>query len=183
MIIKNAIIDKEVYLTATRELIEEQRDETFQTLFAEEYRKAKELGKQEGEVIGYKRAEAELGTLLVLVQRLSQKLLEQKTRLFEQLKPDMDALVLLIAEKIIREQLKDPDLLNRRVEALLDQAISAFTGEPLKVFVAPQDLGVIQIEGVTFLADSTLCPGDCRIEARSGMINGQISRLLEDMVC
>ena len=183
MIIKNAVIDKEVYLSAKRELIEEQKDETFETLFAQEYRTAKELGRQEGEVVGYRRAEAELGTLLTLVQRLSQKLLEQKKRLFQQMKPEMDDLVLLIAEKIIREQLKEPNVLNKRIEGLLDLAIHAFGTEQLKVFVAPKDLNLIHVEGILFLADPTLCPGDCRIEARSGIINGEITRLLEDLSC
>lgn len=181
MILKNVSIVKELYLTAKRELIEEKRSETFETLFAEEYRKAKELGALQGEKRGYQRAQEELGSLLLLVQRLSEKLLEQKKQLLEQMKPQMGELVLLIAEKVIRTQLQNREQLTHHIEQLIELAQQAFPDEKLKVFTAPCDQSQLQVEGITFLPDPTLNPGDCRIEARSGMVQAAVKRLLEEL--
>ncbi|MCH9610938.1 MAG: hypothetical protein S4CHLAM81_02480 [Chlamydiales bacterium] len=183
MIVKQPQIEKEFFLTQKRELIESQREEGFETLFAQEYQKAKESGKKEGERIGYERAQNEMGSLMLLVKRLSENLMEQKKRFVKQMQPEISELVLIIAEKVIRQSLKDPEVMSAAVLQLLDLAINAFSGETLKIFVSPQDCELLQIDGVTFLADQALAPGDCRIEARSGIINGQVKRLLEDMAC
>jgi len=186
MILRDAIVDQELYLTANRELVAEKREKILETLFAEEYRKAKERGELSGEKQGYEKASQETASLVALLQRLSERLLEQKKRLFEQMKPELIELSLLIAERVIRQELKNKESMQAMVDSLLDQAMNAFSDEKLKVFLAPADweaLGSRQLQSVSFLADPTLSQGDCRIEAKSGLLNATLSHILEDLKC
>lgn len=183
MILKEATVDKRLYLTPNRELVEEKSSD-FESLFEEEYRKAKESGLKSGEKEGYARAAAELASMVKLVQRLSERLLEQKKQLLEQMKPEVIEFALAVCERVIRQELKEPAVFTKLIQTLLDQAINAFPEEKIKVFLAPQDLeilGKVDCDKSSFHADPLMCAGDCRIEAKSGILNADISNLLDDL--
>ncbi|MCP5468985.1 MAG: hypothetical protein H7A36_00570 [Chlamydiales bacterium] len=193
MILKSVHVAKELYLTPSRELVEEEREDAFESLFAEEYQKAKSRGKSEGEQLGYEKAAHELASLVSLLQRLSERLLEQKKRVLEQLKPEVVHFALRVCERVIRKELQEPDTFVHLINELLGEAIHAFAGEKIKIFLAPQDLETLQkhlgkvyynkseVPNLSFHVDELMCSGDCRIEAASGVLNADLEHVLDDL--
>ena len=177
MIVKDAKCEKVVFLTPARTLIAEEGHE-----LSEIYK-----GSDEGERRGYAKAVEELRRFTTLLHTIADKLLEQKKAMLTQLKPEVIDFSLEIAEKVIRKELSDPKTHEKLISSLLNQAIKTFSGEPLTVYLAPDDLILFQercpLEGgaINYSSDPLLQCGDCRIEAKSGVLTAHISRELEDL--
>lgn len=193
MIIRQAALSQSLYLSATRELIPEEEQDPFESLFADEYQKAKHLGKLEGEKLGYEKAALELASLVSLLQRLSERLLEQKSRLLQQMKPEVVEFSLAVCERILRKELQDPQTLIHTINQLLQQALDAFPQEKIKIFLSPEDLDTLlknlnkvfydktEMPNLSFHADKLMGNGDCRIETKSSILNADIQHVLDDL--
>ncbi len=156
-------------------------------------REAYQKGKEEGEKIGYDRAMLEQEFLMVLLQKVTHKFIEQKSRFLEALKPEIIEFSLSVCEKVIRQELLQPDKLAKMIDSLLAAATPFLQGELVKIILSPDDLvslekyiGKIQydqkeIKGVRFAPDPQVKRGDCRIETKQALLNCTISRELEDL--
>lgn len=171
---------------------EEQHESMFE-LLQEESAKAFERGRAEGERKGYEKAKEESLALVQMLETIIGKILEQKKRLFEHLKPDIVELSMAIAERIIRIELAQGDKLVRLIESFLTLSGPSFQGELVKVILSPEDLVMIEghltrlsydkkeIKSVRFLADPLIHRGDCRIETKTALLNFTIARELDDL--
>jgi len=172
-------------LTPTRELVAYEDEEAeIEALMREEGRR---LGKEEGEKWGFASAHEELKSLMQLLHAIADKLLEQKTDLLMQLKPEIVDFTLKVAEQIIRKELVDPEVHTHLIHALLHLASKHFAHETLTIYLAPDDLSGLEKhlvgfpKQITFLSDHLMQRGDCRIEATSGLLNAEITRQLEEL--
>lgn len=165
--------------------------EGFFELLNEERSKAYERGRQEGEKIGYAKAKEEMEAFAALLQTITEKILEQKKTLFQELKPQFIDFALSLSERVLRIELSQPEKLAKLVESFLNHA--QFQGEALKIFLAPEDLVMMEtqlsrlnydkkeIKGVRFYSESLQKRGDVRIETKTSILNFSLSRELEDL--
>lgn len=168
-----------------------QENSGFHELLNLERSKSFAEGKEEGEKIGYARAKEEMEDLIQLLQSISDKMLEHKKELFHHLKPEVIDLVIAIAERVIRIELSQPEKLTKLIESFLTQ--SAFQGEVVKIFLAPEDMCIMEktlnkiqydmteIKGIRIAVDPLQRQGDVRIETKSTLQNFTLSRELEDL--
>jgi flagellar biosynthesis/type III secretory pathway protein FliH len=165
--------------------------EGFFELLNEERAKAYERGKEEGEKVGYAKAKEEMEAFLTLLQTITGKILEQKKTLFDELKPQFIEFAISLSERVIRIELSQPEKLAKLIESFLNHA--NFQGETLKIFLAPEDLVMMEsqlsklnydkkeIKGVRFCPESLQKRGDVRIETKTSILNFSLSRELEDL--
>lgn len=154
---------------------------------------AYQKGKEEGERQGYEKAQKELEAFVNLLQTMAAKILEQKKSLLEHLKPEIIEFSLAICERVIRQELAQPEKLARMIDSLLATATASLQGDLVKIILSPDDLILLEnhltkiqydkheIKGIRFNPDPTIRRGDCRIEAKTGLLNCTISRELEDL--
>lgn len=173
-------------VTGAREI-----SEGFHELLNLERAKAFAMGKEEGEKSGYRKAKEEIQTLFHLLQAISDKMLEQKKELFSHMRIEVIELVIAIAERVIRLELSQPEKMAKLIESFLDH--TAFQGEIVKIFLAPEDMSMMEaalhkleydrseIKGVRFESDVLQRQGDVRIETKASMMNFQLMRELEDV--
>ena len=192
-IIRGEPITEIATLTATKELRFSERCADNSFFLEDERAKAYHKGQDAGEKIGYAKALYETKGLLDLLQTLTRKLLEQKKRLLDQLKPEIIEFSIAVCEKVIRKELSQPETLVRLINSLLSVRDPNFQHEHLKIILAPEDLLLLEkyltqisydkreIEGVSFWEDSLIRRGDCRIEGQTGLLNYSIARELSDL--
>lgn len=150
-------------------------------------------GKAVGEKEGYERALKEFAAFFSLIGSLTDKLLEHKKRLLQQLKPEIIDFAITVCERVIRQELTQPEKLAKMIDSLLSAGVSGLEGDMVTIRLASEDLITIEshltkinydkreIKGVRFVPDTSLRRGDFRIETRRGLINCSISRELEDL--
>lgn len=165
----------------------------FQEALIQERLEAYQKGKEHGEKLGYEKATNEMSALMTLLQKMVQRILEQKERLLQQLKPEIIEFAIAICEKFLREKLSQPEKLVRLIDSLLAQSIPFFQGELVKIVLSPEDLVMLEqhlkdfhydrreIKGLRFLSDPELRRGDFRIENKSGLLNFLLQRELEEL--
>lgn len=180
-------------LTQSRELQFLTRGEPTKDLFEEEWTQAFQKGEEKGERSGFEKAKKEMAPFLNLLQAIAGRLLEQKGRLLDQLKPEIIEFAIAICERIIRKELSQPESLVRLIQSLLGNASSALQQDILHIHLAPDDLIMLeeqlnhihydrqQIKGIRFAADPLMRRGDCRIESKTSLLNHDISRELLDL--
>lgn len=184
-IIREARCENTLFITSNGELISSKENQD--SVLEAELECAIYKGRDEGEKRGYAKAVEDLKQLMTLLHTIADRLMEQKKQLLTQLKPEVVDFALSIAEKIIRKELSDPKAHEKLVHSYLNQAMKIFVGEALRVYLAPDDLVMFQerfpLEGgnITYLADSLLQQGDCKIVAKSGLLSAQITRELGDL--
>jgi flagellar biosynthesis/type III secretory pathway protein FliH len=161
--------------------------------FVEEQISAFKKGEVQGEKRGYERAMSETHMLFTLLQKLAEKLLEQKNHLLDQLKPEVIEFALAICERVIRKELSQPEIMVHLINSLLTFSTPQFRHDTLRIVLAPEDLIMLEnhlshiqfdkreIEGLRFHSDPLMRRGDCRIEGQNGVINHTISRELADL--
>jgi flagellar biosynthesis/type III secretory pathway protein FliH len=191
-IIRGEKVKESLLLTATRELFNSDLP-MHGSFFEEECHKAFEDGIKRGEELGYEKFVAEAKTFLDLLTLLAHKLLDQKKKLLDQLKPEIVEFSMHVCERILRKELSQPESMAALINSLLNLCAHQFKEETLHVFLAPEDLGMLEgylsqmsnshreIKGVSFQADTLIRRGDCRIEAKAGLLNYSISRELADL--
>ena len=159
----------------------------------QEDRSAYQQGQKKGEDEGYDRAKKEFGAFYTLLQSLADKILEQKKLLLKQLKPEIIDFAITLCERVIRQELSQPEKLVRLIDSLLTSATTSINGDMVKIILSPEDLVLIEshrnkiqydkreIKGLRFVPDSSVKRGDYRIETKRGILNCSIARELEDL--
>jgi flagellar biosynthesis/type III secretory pathway protein FliH len=162
-------------------------------LLGEERTKAYQMGRDEGEKVGYEKAKEEMSAFLHLLQTLIGKLLEEKEKLYEGIKPEIIEFALAVSERLIRIELSQPEKLAKLIENFIHHATSSFQGENLKIYLSPEDLVMLEsrlqkinydkreIKGLKFFSDPLQKRGDVRIETKGSLLNFVLSREIEDL--
>jgi len=189
-ILKEENITEMALLTSTKELLFLEKKEGEGSFIEEECRKAFQKGVEFGEKIGYEKYAQENKPLLELLPALSRKFFEQKNKLLEHLKPEIVEFCIHVCERIIRKELSQPETLAALINSLLKVCMPQLSHEKIDIILAPEDLVMLEnhlsqiyfnkreIEGIGFRADPLIKRGDCRIEAKSGLMNYSIAREL-----
>ncbi len=192
MIIHGASVDDAVTLLSNGETIDDSITCT-EALLANERQDAYQKGKTDGEQIGYEKAHHEVAAYFELLQRIIEKILEQKHNLCERLKPELIEFSLTVCERVIRQELSQPEKLAKMIDSLLAGAAVSLQGDLVKIVLAPDDLVLLEkhlnkiqydkreIKALRFVSDPLMRRGDCRIETKAGLLNCSISRELEDL--
>jgi flagellar biosynthesis/type III secretory pathway protein FliH len=192
-IIRGENITEVAQLTATKELLYLESKEGEGSFIEEECRKAFQQGVEQGKKIGYEKYAQENKPLLELLPLIAQKLLEQKRKLLELLKPEIVEFCLHVCERVLRRELSQPESMATLINSLLNVCLPQFSHEKIHILLAPEDLVMLEnhltqihfnkreIEGISFRADPLIKRGDCRIEAKTGLLNYSIARELADL--
>lgn len=194
MIIRGERVEETAILTPTRELfISQKNGQKVSDFIAEETRRWFFKGQDSGEKIGYEKALQESKPLFSLLQTLSEKLLEQRKNLLEQIKPELIDIALAICEKVIRNELREPEGLIQLINAVLEESRTQLKSTFVQIYLAPEDLEMIEehlsqihynkqrIQDLRFDADPLMQRGDCRIETQSELLNYAVARELADL--
>ncbi len=186
MIIRDAKVDTHLFLTPNGELHAQNKlDGEVEELFQHEWQKAFLKGQEEGEKNGYAKAQEELKSFNSLLQAIATKLMEHRKQLLVQLKPEVIDFALRVSEKIIRSELSRPETHIKLIQSLINQATKALPTEQLTLYLCPEDLHFVQhhlqAPSLHFFPDPLMRRGDCRIEAKSGLLNANITRELDDL--
>ncbi len=191
-VIRGEAVHQVALLTPTGELLHS-KEEEFVDLFEEECRKAFQKGVEKGEKLGFNKALDENKVFLSLIQTVARKVLEQKHRLLDQLKPEIIEFAMTVCERVIRKELSQPHALVKLINSLLTSATPALKHDTIQIVLSPNDFVLLdksfdqihydkrEIEGVRFVSDPTICRGDCRIETKTGLLNYDISRELSNL--
>jgi len=191
-IIRGETVHQVALLTPAGDLLHS-KEEEFVDLVEEECRKAFQKGQEKGEKIGYYKALEESKVFLDLLQTMTRKILEQKNRLFDQLKPEIIEFALSVCERVIRKELTQPQALVRLINSLLTSIAPSLKHDTIQIVLSPDDFVMLEksfnqihydkreIEGVRFVSDPLMRRGNCRIETKSGLLNYDISRELADL--
>ncbi len=159
----------------------------------QEDQSAYQKGLKKGEEEGYDRAKKEFAAFYTLLQSLADKILEHKKHLFQQLKPEIIDFAITLCERVIRQELSQPEKLVRLIDSLLTAATTSINGDMVKIILSPEDLVLIEthrskiqydkreIKGLRFVPDPAVRRGDYRIETKRGILNCSIARELEDL--
>ncbi len=182
-IIRGETVLETVLLNAKREVLSS-RDESFHDLVEEECRKAFQKGVEKGEKIGLLKGQQESSTFVDLLQRMAERVLEHKSRLIDQLRPEIVEFSMGVCERIIRRELSQPHVFAQLIGMLISVATARMKQQPLEVVVSPEDYAMLEsleLDEVQFIQDPLMRRGDCRVESQGGLINYDISRELSEL--
>lgn len=156
-----------------------------------------EAGKSEGFELGIKQgnetASVHLRSTITLLNSVSDALANKQEDIFEQAKPEMIKFCLAVCERIIMQELTNPQAFVRLINTLLHQVKSQLKGTHIEVLVSTEDLAMLQqslphiaydmedFKGLDFIADKTIERGNCRINMPLGLLNFDIKRLLSEL--
>lgn len=191
-VIRGESVHETAILTSSGELLHSKK-EGISDLIAEECRKAFQKGFEKGEKVGHQRALEESKTFLDLLQVIARKVLEQKERLLDQLKPEIIEFSMVVCEQVIRKELSQPQALVRLINTLLNLAHPELKNDPIHIILSPEDYLLLEeifshiqydaqkLAEIQFKSDPLMRRGDCRIETKSALLNYDISRELSDL--
>lgn len=149
---------------------------------------AKEQGYQEGYSAGLAAARNEADAIRSEAAKILAVAEEEKSRLIAAAELDIAKLSMLVAEKIIREELTlRQELVGNMVRAALDR----ITGEEITVKVNPLDLEYVLglrdelrrghqgVRNLKVVADEIISQGECVLETANGSVDGRVDRQLD----
>ncbi len=123
--------------------------------------------------------------LMDAIQELALKLVEERKKILDQLKPEIFECILLICERIIRAQLNSPETLRVLVDSLIG-TMSRDSDQFISVRLSPEDYEMLENHSgrderanIRFKADPRLERGECRLETEWGILNYSLERELE----
>lgn len=192
-IIRGEKISEIATLTPTKELYFSEKNGIQHSFVEDECQKAFQKGLERGEQIGYEKALNEKKVLFELLQTLTQKLVEQKKRLLDQLKPEVVDFAITLCERFIRKELSQPETMVKLINSLMNVCEPNSRHDTLQIVLAPDDLVMLEnhltqiqfdkskIASINFRSDPLVRRGDCRIETQAGLLNYTISRELADL--
>lgn len=137
---------------------------------------------------GYTKARLELKEQVMLLEKMSKKLTDEKKELLERMKPEVIEFCILLTEQVIRQQLSDPTIFATMVHSLM--AAIGRERVPLSVILSPEDLAMMmpfvekekhRLLHIYFSSDPTVQRGDVRMECDSMLINCEVTRELESI--
>lgn len=169
------------------------------------YQKGLQDGQNQGYQTGYEQgiehglkkgtavAHDEFKDTISMLNIIAMAFLVRKEELFEQLKPEIIKLCLVLCRKLLQRELSDPESFKELIFKLLDQ-IKAISKElPIDILISKHDYTLIQskldsieltfkdMPKIHLSIDSFLEKGNCRLESSIGMLNFDIQRMLEDL--
>lgn len=158
------------------------------------------LGRQEGEQAGYdKGLEAgrqesidQFQHAISLLEQAAEQLRSERKQLFSHLKPELIRFALAVCGKVLRQQLKDPDILAALVEDMLDQATPMLSEMKAHVVLSSESKTILgdrldsigvyhDIGGLRWIVDKQMPANDLRIECDDGMLHFNLERQLEEL--
>lgn len=156
-----------------------------------------EAGRSEGLELGFKQglitARGQFKDSISMLNLIAAAFQIKKEEIFEQVKPDIVKLCLILCEKLLQKELKDPLAFASLIDKLLQQVKSIIKDVPVDVVVAPEDLEMLKnnmeaigetgeaLKQIHFIAETTMERGNCRLETSLGMLNFNIQRVLKDL--
>ncbi len=191
-VIRGETVQQTLLLTPNGELLGTNKED-FTDLVEEECRRSFQKGQEKGERVGYYKALEESKMFVTLLQTMTRKVLEQKNRLLDQLKPEIIEFSMSVCEQVLRKELSQPHALVRLIHSLLVVVTPSLKDDSIKIVLAPDDFLMLEnhfdeiqydkreVKGIHFVSDSLMRRGDCRIETTSGLLNYDISRELNDL--
>jgi flagellar assembly protein FliH len=194
MIIRGERVVETATLTAAKELqFSTSESHSPFSFLEEECQNAFKRGVELGTKKGYEKTHDELKTLIKLLQTIAEKLLEQKQKLLDQLKPELIEFSITVCEKVIRKELGQSESFVKLMNSLLLYASSHFRHDSLNIVLSPEDLLMIEEKlveihqdrresaSIQFRSDPDMRRGDCRIETPTALLNYSISRELDHL--
>lgn len=189
-VIRSAVY-RQTLLISSEGKITEEKQQTIPDVFDEEYKKAYAKGLEQGDCRGYQKALSEIKSLSNLLSALAEKLLEQRARLLEHLKPEMIEFCFDVCEKILRQQLANKELFIHLMRSLIDTFIEKerLLGS-IHVFLSPEDFEVLENSRELTAFDksrfqwkkeASMPRGNVKIESESGILHFDIARELENL--
>jgi flagellar biosynthesis/type III secretory pathway protein FliH len=201
-ILKNESIQGTIACSPEGEVYEKQtKEDYFQQYLKDECQKAYRKGKEEGIAQGYIQSKDEMAAFLELIQSISSKVLEEKKRLMDQLKPEIIEFCIAVAEKIIRQELSHKEKLSKLIDSFLQLITPPINSlntsrnsiETIKISLSPEDLELLEdcfehfnyekgdMTAIKFVSDPLMVRGDLRMETKSQFLNFSVNRELEDL--
>lgn len=204
-VIRGADVKGVVFHTPSTVDIPKQAPGAKKTLMEEEYyhglikghQQGYEAGRNEGHEIGFKEGVAslqrDLENSVEILKNVLEAFRKKEEHLIEHSKPEIVKFALAVCEKILRAELKDPKKLTHVLEYLMQAAKNIVKDVPVQVYVAPDDLLLLEkhfsdfpetceeIRALDFIPDTDLESGNCRIESSLGLVNFDLERLLKDI--
>ncbi|MCH1430163.1 MAG: hypothetical protein GWP59_01810 [Chlamydiales bacterium] len=153
----------------------------------------KKQGFDEGKNSIQEEEEGEAEKQLLLLQEISTEYQLKLERSFEQVKPELIELCLKVCQKVIHDELKDPQALSKIVDAVLEKGRKLAGSSSVDIYFSDQDfealgptLGKIkgqnaQIRDLNFYSDDSLNRGSVKLETNFGIINFDVTRQIEDL--
>ncbi len=176
---------KSMEQAAYRQGVLEGRSQGYQT----GYEEGLEQGLQKGSALAHE----EFKDTISMLNIIAMAFLVRKEELFEQLKPDIVKLCLVICKKLLQRELSQPEALQELIEKLLAQVKAVTKDTPVDVMISSDDyenikaklhdfnLNLETLPKIHFCSDPLIEKGNCRLETSVGMINFNLQRLLEDL--
>lgn len=127
--------------------------------------------------------------IVSLLQKVTEQLLVYKKQLLQQVKPQLIDLAILLCEKVIRQQLSNPQALAKMIDSVLLAEMGSIDDEKVFVVLCPEDLILLKEshnlfdfgKKIQFISDPQLNRSDVRIETKDTMINATIIRQLQTL--
>jgi flagellar assembly protein FliH len=147
------------------------------------------LGFQQGEMIVHDQFKDALGMLNLIAASFQM----QREELFKQIKPEIIKFNINLMEKLLQQELKNPEVFISLIEKLLQQVESVIKNVSINVIVSPEDGQLLKaniqtlglpsqaLSRINLLEESTMERGNCRLETSLGMLNYDIPRLMKDL--
>ncbi len=172
-------------------------DEGYRKGIQEGQKQGYEVGKEEGFEKGFEegaeQVKAELKVAIDLTNAIANRLAVKREDMFDQAKPEILKFCLNVCEKLIRQELSHSHTFVKMLETLLDQAKSILKDSSVHIFLAPEDIEMLQkqtksldydkesFKKIHFIPDPLMSRGDCRVETSLGLVNFDIKRLLANL--
>jgi flagellar assembly protein FliH len=153
----------------------------------------KKQGFEEGKSSVEEKEEGDVEQRLLILQNLIEEFKIKSHSLHEQIKPELIELSLQVCQKVIHNELKDPNDLARVTGVVLDKGKKLIDGMSADVFFSEKDfvaLGPLfekikkrnpEAKDLNFYSDDSLNKGSVKLETNLGIINFDINRQIEDL--
>ncbi|NOX36601.1 MAG: hypothetical protein GXO78_03610 [Calditrichaeota bacterium] len=163
-----------------------------QSEFQQELDFAYQKGLEEGKLLGYRHAEAEISHTMQTLSRMIEEIQARQNEFFSRTENYLLELVFRISERIVGAISEvHRDLIRETIRKVLQ--ISQLSGK-IKIVVHPDDLKVVQdlepelrrgfpdLKELGFVADSTIHPGGCVVETDLGKLDARIETQFTELV-
>ncbi|WP_019626141.1 FliH/SctL family protein [Thioalkalivibrio sp. ALJT] len=162
---------------------EEARKNGFEAGYAEGH----ELGRKEAEKATLAREEKKLRETVAALEAVAGGLVDPLAAAADALEPELLALVTALARKVIQDELQTRP---ERIEGVLKDALDQLPGrnQAVRVYLHPDDQALVQEYGATaqaeisWVPDSGLARGGCRVEAGAASVDASLERRLQQAV-
>lgn len=159
--------------------------------YEEGFNKGLQEGLEKGREESISKAEADTASLRSLLENIGNELQSHRELIRGQAETELLKLAVLVAEKILKHELKFEEIAAR---VNVREAIHlASERSHVRIFVSPDDLDMMKefeptlmrefadIEGIDFIADSEITRGGCIVATHSGKVDMRIETQLAEI--